>query len=88
MKFLDRNSRGGTSGCGLRTIMKGNAIAAIAPTPRLAITTGSPQPRCCPRIVPNASPPTASTITTEPSQSKCEDASGSRDSGTYRTVAK
>ena len=88
MKLRERNSRGDTSGFFRFTIMNGNAIAATAPINRLVSATGSPQPRCCPRIVPKASPPTASTITIDPSQSKCPVASGSFDSGTYFTVAR
>ena len=82
VKLRDRNSFGGTRGFARCSIMNGSATTAATPTARLATTTGSPQPVCWPRIVPNASPPTASTTTSEPSQSKWPLAFSSRDSGT------
>jgi hypothetical protein len=88
VKFLDRNSLGGTSGSRRRVISTGRATAATAPTAKLTTAIGSLQPCCWPRIVPKASPATATATTSEPSQSTCPVACSSRDSGTNPTVAR
>ena len=88
VKFLDRKRLGGTSGSLRRVISNGSAIAATAPTVKLTMAIGSLQPCCWPRIVPKASPATATATTSEPSQSKRPVACSSRDSGTNPTVAR
>jgi hypothetical protein len=87
VKFLDRKSLGGPSGSGCWVIHNGRAIAATAPAARLTMAMGSLQPCCWPRIVPKASPATATATTSEPSQSKCPVAWSSRDSGRYPLAA-
>src|SRR4030095_12333907 len=53
VKFLDRNSFGGTSGSLRWVIRNGKATAATTPITRLATATGSPPPRRCPPVLPH-----------------------------------
>ena len=82
-----RNSPSGTSGCFRRAIMIGKATRAAAPIASATNAIGSSHCRCCPRVAPNASPPTARMATTAPSQSKWPVAVSSRDSFMERVAA-
>ena len=82
-----RNSASGTSGSGRRVIRSGNATSPTSPTASAIHATGSAHCRSWPRIAPNASPPTATTATTAPSQSNRPDDASSRLSAMNRVVA-
>src|SRR6266511_3794816 len=87
VKFRDRKSEGGISGCS-RLRMRGvRAIVATAPRARATYADASRHWRCWPRMVPYASPPTATATTAAPSQSNRGDISSSRDSWTWPRVA-
>src|SRR6266511_2608530 len=63
VKFRDRKSEGGISGCS-RLRMRGvRAIVATAPRARATYADASRHWRCWPRMVPYASPPTATATT-------------------------
>ena len=77
----------GTSGSGRRAMRTGKATRDTMPMASAIQATGSFHSPCWPRMRPNERPPTASTATSDPSQSKRPDPSSSRDSATWRWVA-
>ena len=87
-ELADRGTApGGTSGSRRVTMRIGNATAATMPMASTTNAVGSVH--CCswPRMSPKLMPPTATAMTSEPSQSRRRGASSLRDSGTWRSAA-
>src|ERR1051325_84923 len=87
VKLRDANSDGGTNGCARLTMRIGNTTAATPPTTIDVHPAALAQLLCCPRIVPNARPPTATTTTREPSQANASEACSPRAPGPRRRQA-
>ena len=86
-KARDRKSSSGTSGCGRVAIRIGKAIRETTPIAIAIQAAVSVHSLACPRMTPNARPPTASAATSAPSQSNRPVDSVSRDSCTCVRVA-